>query len=636
MSSTLHESLLSFFGWVIRGSFMAGILVILVLILQFLIKNKLEARWKYLLWLPVAIRLLLPWAPESSLSLYNVLSLETIMPGIHQQIQSPSVWGELWGGFGRRSETATHLGSSFNPGKSVMVGIAEVSPPPHESGTEQGSHFIWNGMKSMSFTHMLMLVWLAGVLLLAAKTVYDQLRLKQALRAGRSIETPYLSAVFHETKQLFGVKRNVQFVASERIPGPAVVGFHKPAVVISPNLLVTLQKDQLQYILAHEFAHIRRRDVAVNWIMHMILILHWFNPLVWLAVNKARQDQEMACDACVLDRMNLKQNNAYGQTIIHVLEHFSGTHHQPGLAGLSATHKQMKRRLTMIKHFNKKSYRLSILGMTMILAVGSVTLVNAKESDAGKAPQAASVQLEQHSKVAVNTQSAIIYPEGINSLEERELYKKEMEKALKKAAEAAKALTAEEKMFIDNENQRVMELAKESGDTYVMYHKYKDLNSGLDLSYWGLTHEFSTYEDYLKKASALEGAIMQQPSNLPEGYTFSKAIIEGPTEGKFIDDLRAEGKKSGKPIYMKKMDWKEAATIRLKYTNGKDTLTFSKYTVDSEGSKEKGFFDDDFPAHIFPKYVFWQDGDKFGYSISTSSDISRKQKIEILKAAVKK
>jgi bla regulator protein BlaR1 len=129
---------------------------------------------------------------------------------------------------------------------------------------------------------------------------------------------------------------------------------------------------------------------------------------------------------------------------------------------------------------------------------------------------------------------------------------------------------------------------------------------------------------------------MQQPSNLPEGYTFSKAIIEGPTEGKFIDVLRAEGKKSGKPIYTKKIDWNEAATIRLKYTNGEDTLTFSKYTVDSEGSKKKGFFDDDFPAQIFPKYVFWHDGGKFGYSISTSSDISRKQKIEILKAAVKK
>jgi len=608
MSPTMYESLFAFFGWVIRGSFMAGILVVLVLILQFLLKNKLEARWKYILWVPVAIRLLLPWAPESSLSLYNVLSLEAVMPGIHQQ----------------KSDIADYVRSSFTPEKSGIIEIAEVSSPIHESGTEQESRIWWNGIKSI--THVLMLIWLVGVMLLAAKTVYDQLRLKQALRAGRRIETPFLSAVFHETKQLLGVKRKVEFVASEGIPGPAVVGFDKPVVVISPSLLVTLKKEQLQYILAHEFAHIRRSDVAVNWIMHIILVLHWFNPLVWLAVHKARQDQEMACDACVLDRMSPQQNNAYGQTLIQVLEHFSGDHHQPGLAGLSATHKQMKRRLIMIKHFQKKSYRLSILGMTIILALGSVTLVNAKEKDAVSTPQAA----------AVNNQSDINYPEGIDSVNDRELYKKEYEKAQKKAAEAAKALTTEEKMYIEIELNRVKELVKDTGDTYVIYHKYKDLNSGLDLSFWGPIHEFTSYEDYMTKASALVGSYIQQPANLPAGYTFTKAIIEGPTEGKFIDDLRVEGKKSGKPLYVKKMDWKEAATIRLKYTNGEDTLTLSKYTVDADGSMNKGFFDDDLPAHIFPKYVFWNDGGKFGYSISTSSDLSRKQKIEILKAAVKK
>ncbi|WP_208916124.1 M56 family metallopeptidase [Paenibacillus uliginis] len=634
MSPSLHASLLSFFEWIIRGSFMAGILIVLVLILQFLMKNKLEARWKYLLWVPVVIRLLLPWAPESSLSLYNVFSLEGIVPSIHQQTQGSSFWHNLWKGSG--AESAAHVEQSFIVERNSLIRETGEAPiPPRESGNTQKTYFWWSGFKQIGFTSILMSVWLAGVLLLAAKTVYDHLRLKQALRAGRSIETPLLSALFHETKQLLGVKRKVRFVASESIPGPAVVGFYKPAVVISPNLLVTLKKEQIQYILAHEFAHIRRWDVAVNWIMHIILILHWFNPLLWLAVHKARQDQEMACDACMLDRMSSEQNNAYGQTIIHVLEYFSGNHHQPGLAGLSATHKQMKRRLTMIKHFNKKSYRLSILGMTMILALGSVTLVNAKESDAKSDPQAASVQLEQDSKSAVNNQLNYSLPKEIMaSSENLESYKKEHEKAVKKAAEAAKAIPAEEKKLIESEINRVKELTQESGDMYVLYHKYKDLNSGLDLSYWGGIDHYTSYEDYLKKASTLEGSILEHPSNLPEGYKFSKARIEGPTEGKFIDEVRAEGKKSGKPIYVKKIDWKEAATIRLEYTNGKDILAISKYTLDSEGSKKKGFFEDDFPAHIYPKYVFWHT-DKFEYSISTTTDMPKEQKIEILKAAVK-
>lgn len=241
-------------------------------------------------------------------------------------------------------------------------------------------------------------------------------------------------------------------------------------------------------------------------------------------------------------------------------------------------------------------------------------------------------------KVAIATLSSILLMgSSVNLAAKAQSYEKAPKATVKKAAETAKSISAEEKKLIEDEIQRVKELTQESGDMYVLYHKYPKLNSGFDISYWGGIHEFTSYEDYLKKASTLKGSILKQPANLPKGYKFLTAVIEGPTEGKFVDEVRAEGKKSGKPIYAKKIDWKEAATIRLKYTNGEDTLGFSMYASDSEGSKKKGFFSDKLPAHVFPKYVFWNDGGKFEYSISTSSlDMSRKQKIEILKAAVKK
>ncbi|MFD0617471.1 hypothetical protein ACFQZR_08325 [Paenibacillus sp. GCM10027629] len=239
------------------------------------------------------------------------------------------------------------------------------------------------------------------------------------------------------------------------------------------------------------------------------------------------------------------------------------------------------------------------------------------------------------SKVAIATLSSILLlGSSMNITVEAASSKPSPKTATQKVA--VKAPTAEEKKFIEQEIKRVKELVMKTGDTYVLYHKYKALNSGLDLSYWGLTQEYTTYEDYLKKATTLKGTILQEPSNLPEGYTFSKARIGGPLGGKFIDDLRAEGKKSGKPIYMKKMNWNEAEDIRLEYTNGDDTLAFNKYTVETKDRKNKGYFDDKFPANVFPKYVYWQDGSKFGYYISTSSDISREKKIEILKAALKK
>ncbi|WP_274517656.1 M56 family metallopeptidase [Paenibacillus alvei] len=146
MSPCIHPTLLSVFGWVIRGSFMASILVVLVLILQFLLKNKLEARWKYLLWIPVAIRLLLPWAPESSLSLYNIVSLEAIVPGIHQQTQDPSAWREYWIDAGRKTKQK-FMESGLSTRRKIAL-YGRLSYRIHLMNLEPYKRAAWGGIGS--------------------------------------------------------------------------------------------------------------------------------------------------------------------------------------------------------------------------------------------------------------------------------------------------------------------------------------------------------------------------------------------------------------------------------------------------------------------------------------------------------
>jgi len=621
MSSTLHECLLSFFGWVIRGSFMASILVLLVLMLQLLLRNKLEVRWKYLLWIPVAIRLLLPWAPESSLSLYNVFSLETIVPETKQQTQNTSAWHNLWRRPGEKSEAAAQAENSIDSEKSNLLrGSVEISDSSHESGTVWNIRFWWSGFKQLGFINMLMSVWLLGILLFAAKTVFDQLRLKRALHAAQKIETPFLTTVFRETKRLMGVKRDVNFIASELIPGPAVVGYSKPAILISPSLLVTLQEDQLQYILAHECAHIQRRDVAVNWMMHILLIFHWFNPLLWLAVHKARQDQEMACDAYVLDRMSsqehVQQNHAYGQTIIHVLEHFSGKHHYPGVASLSSTHKQMKRRLIMIKQFNKKSYRLSILGLAMILILSSVSLVNAKEGNAASAPQKSSVQ-EQDPQIASDSAATTSTDQELTLEEQNEI--------------------------VDKEVRKIGQEAKNPGDVYVAFFSNKKLMSGMEFLYIINPLEFKTYEEYIKKAATYQGAVLQKPSNLPKGYKLVKAEIEYLKSKEFEAEVKKEAaiEGQGKLLHAKKYDWKVPGKFKLEYVNGKNKFLLDMYTIDPKTAKKQtGYVYEPAIEKVkkeSPETAYsllsWRVKDK-EITIQTNTDMSKEDLIKLSKTMV--
>ncbi len=139
-----------------------------------------------------------------------------------------------------------------------------------------------------------------------------------------------------------------------------------------------MDADQFRYIFNHELAHIKRTDVAMNWLMHVLVILHWFNPIIRFVCARIRADQEVACDALALSYIHAEHKAAYGQTIINLLEHYAGARRYPGLVGLSGNYKHLKRRILMIKHFKKNSMRLSVLGLVMLLTVCSFSLVNAQ------------------------------------------------------------------------------------------------------------------------------------------------------------------------------------------------------------------------------------------------------------------
>jgi bla regulator protein BlaR1 len=149
----------------------------------------------------------------------------------------------------------------------------------------------------------------------------------------------------------------------------------------------TLKSEQLRYIFLHELAHYKRKDIAINWLMQVLLILHWFNPVLWYAYRRMREDQEIACDALALTQIQSYESKEYGQTIITLLMNISEQRQIPGMASLSGNKAQLKRRITMINLFKQNSYRWSILGMFVLVILGSFLLTNSKTLAVTSEPQ---------------------------------------------------------------------------------------------------------------------------------------------------------------------------------------------------------------------------------------------------------
>ncbi|MBE7105103.1 peptidase M56 [Bacillus cereus] len=358
-----------FFDWVIETSIMASIVVGLILCVKILLRNKLTPRWQYMLWLILIVRLLLPWSPNSSYSIYSILSYSTgTLVSFHQDSITVSPSKEHIQAKTDIDDTkVTTKENTYAPGSSQ---IAEENKKQAQNNEKQND-------KGFSIYTIILYIWFAGVVILSLATLIMNRRLLIYIKKQPVIIDQRVVEIFEDCKKSMSVQQDIPLLLAGKISSPTVFGFIQPKVLLSSVHMKVLDEQQLRYIFHHELAHIKRRDVGVNWIMHGLLILNWFNPILWYAYSCMREDQELACDAFALIYIDSKEQLAYGHTIISLLEHYSGYYQAPSLANLSRNKKTLKRRILMIKKFQKKSYRWSAIGFVTIAAISVLTLLNA-------------------------------------------------------------------------------------------------------------------------------------------------------------------------------------------------------------------------------------------------------------------
>jgi beta-lactamase regulating signal transducer with metallopeptidase domain len=148
-------------------------------------------------------------------------------------------------------------------------------------------------------------MWLAGVLILSLRTVGGWMLIRR-LRMSSMIEIPEnVRSAFDRLAQKMGIVRRLDLLVCERISGPLAMGVFRSVVLLPVSALTHLSPDQLEVVLAHELAHIRRGDYLWNMIQTAVETLFFFHPAVWWLGGHLRQQRELCCDdvalACCAD-----------------------------------------------------------------------------------------------------------------------------------------------------------------------------------------------------------------------------------------------------------------------------------------------------------------------------------------------
>jgi beta-lactamase regulating signal transducer with metallopeptidase domain len=337
--------------WLARASWHGSILIGLVLALQWALRRVVAPHHLYSLWLLVLVRLALPFSIETSFSIFNTDWTKTPGPIARQN----------------RPEVVTYrVLDNAEPAKSREALILPSATWVESRETEKP----W-----MAF---LPLVWLIGSLALVAHVAWRNHRLSDRVRRAPPVTDSAVLGLIQRCRQSAGVRQPLWVIETADVKSPALFGLLVPRLLLPAGLIDRFTAAELRFIFLHELTHVRRLDIALNWLVTGLLVLHWFNPIVWFAFKRLRSDRELVRDANVLRHLAPEEAPAYGETILKLMEGFVPQSPSPGLIGILETNSQLRRRLSMIADFKNPVPLRPWLASVAALVLAFVTLTDAR------------------------------------------------------------------------------------------------------------------------------------------------------------------------------------------------------------------------------------------------------------------
>jgi beta-lactamase regulating signal transducer with metallopeptidase domain len=170
------------------------------------------------------------------------------------------------------------------------------------------------------------LAWLAVALAGVALVLVRLARTAALVRRATGRPAADLAARFDTLARHAGLDRRVDLRLTDELESPATTGFVRATVLVPASLATELDAPALDWILRHELAHVRRRDVLVSTLVHLVRALWPLHPAVWLAPLFAERERELACDEAALAREPRADGPRAAKTLIHVLERRRSSH----------------------------------------------------------------------------------------------------------------------------------------------------------------------------------------------------------------------------------------------------------------------------------------------------------------------
>ena len=288
--------------WCLNSVIEASLLLLLVSVLWFCIRRRVSPQAGYFLFLLVPLKLVLPFdvALPAQFAVWtpSVIASAVLKPpvAVESPQRSPAV-NELDGVLPQpipisANEVEPASIGSVSGESPLSEHFAGIALPSNSSQSVPRTVTSW----SPSFTTWAMMTWLISVAAMLVRFTWIQARCGWFVNRLPATTESSLASIVHTLSQRIGLHRPVRIVVDHQIKIPAVYGLFRPTLLLPTGLETLLSAEQLEWVLLHELAHLRRWDLPIVALQRGISMLYCFNPAVWIANRIIHSLREYACD----------------------------------------------------------------------------------------------------------------------------------------------------------------------------------------------------------------------------------------------------------------------------------------------------------------------------------------------------
>jgi beta-lactamase regulating signal transducer with metallopeptidase domain/Leucine-rich repeat (LRR) protein len=240
-----------------------------------------------------------------------------------------------------------------------------VKPPPHLDAPAI----------AISASALIPSIWLIGVAFCVYRSCRQWYAARRLLDAEAVEKNSLLLQLCVEEGERLEIRQTPQLRHTSHVASPVLIGVWRASIIVPAQAEKVFDEPELRMMLAHELAHLKRHDLAWNWLPTVVTWLFYFNPLVWLMVRRWSEAQEAACDEILILR-RVARPAEYGRLLAKIsaiasLDSSAGL----AVAGVVGTYRNLERRILTMARLKPFSARRMILAACVLALCGITTIV---------------------------------------------------------------------------------------------------------------------------------------------------------------------------------------------------------------------------------------------------------------------